>query len=466
MPDDNDLYNLPEDSVESPPFHWIYFNKKWLPIVLGILSRLYNQNLWNWTNEGDLDLIETNIDTLLSLFGQGGANMSCNQFRNSPDNPNLIQVSCDGGETWIDGFNLLGGTSAPQTRYDENGHKQVSYDGGETWVNNDETDPRFNGDNTQEVTGSDPSCRAGERLAARGLEIRDYIINLLVTAPTLVAIVFGLATFLAALLGFGIAVPFMIAFISTAFALGAAGLEAALPEDAFDEFKCIVFCVLNQNPDGNKGRVLFQNYDQIIEAVRAHYSDIQQLFFEFYVMTLGQIGLITVAQMGNSDGDTCGDCECENWSHTWFGVDNGFPLEMEVTQGETDETNKWVYGSVAAGTYEPEFSLIDAQIRMCGDEAGIITRVIVEFQTVVTSVFTPRGSNIRTLNSGCTEDLTIASVSTTVGGTYIMDTGIIAEETRGIGVYISSRSQGASNDICRIKRVVVQGTGHDPFGDW
>jgi len=465
MSDPQNPLTLPDADIWEQPLVCISVNRDWIPIISGALQPMQSSQNWNYSTPEELRRIEVNNATLEAILVDAGACVSCIDYRNSPTNPNLVEVSCDGGETWRDAFYLNGSPTTTLTRYNDAGHREISTDGGDTWINDDENDPRFTTPVGETDETGNAACKAAENITNRAEEIASEIISILTETPTLVAIVFGISTFIVALIGFPVAIPFVVAFVAVIVSYTVEQIQDALDETAYETFKCIIVCAIENNPVGSQGRVTLVNWDEIVTQVRAQFTGIAALYFEMFLQVMGSSGLVILSRLGTATGESCDECDCSTFVFRLYGDEPTALGSYQINQGEYDSELNKVYGSVGAGTYDSGGHLIDMGVGICAETAFTMTRVIVYFHTVVNNPFTPRGSYISLLDAvGCIDTYEhLRELNTTYSGNYIMDTGLISRETRGVVVYLSSRSDGDTDDLVIVDRVEIYGEGTNPF---
>jgi len=465
VPENEQPLVLPEADITDEPLVCFAVNRDWIPIISGALSPM--ANLYNWQYDTDFERkrIEANNATLDAILVDAGDCVGCIDYRNSEENPNLVEVSCDGGETWRDGFFLNGSPANTLTRYNDDGHKEISSDGGETWVNDDENDPRFTSPTGETDETGNAACKAATNITNRASEIAQEVISILTSTPTLVAIVFGITTFIAALISFPVAIPFVVAFVTVIVTYTVEQIEEALDETAFAAFKSIIYCEILNNPVGSQGKISLANWDGIVAQVRAQFTGVAALYFEMFCQVMGSSGLVILGRLGANDGTGCDEFDCGNFVFRLFGDEPDAWGSYEIVSGEYDLGQNKIIGSLANGSYDAETFTMDAEIIACAETTFTLTRVIVYYHVVVSNPFSSRQSHIR-LGGEITcspigEFVRMQNVSHT--GSYIMDSGLLSVDVKGVDLRLAIRSIGSASDVLVFDRVEIHGEGENPF---
>lgn len=90
------------------------------------------------------------------------------------------------------------------------------------------------------------------------------------------------------------------------FALLISAVRAALTDDVYEQFKCILYCHISDSAffDGAA-------WEAVRSDILAQITGIAGIFLEHLVYLLGNGGLSNLARSGGASEGDCGDCECE-----------------------------------------------------------------------------------------------------------------------------------------------------------
>jgi len=196
-------------------------------------------------------------------------------------------------------------------RFTESGIYQSSLDGGTTWFDDPANDPRNDATGAPPLPG-DPS--AGKRCAAadnvRGLfeQYRDNLIEIVGATPTVLAIIAGVLAFIGAIMGLsgvgiGIGVLFL-GFAADAIQLGGTGISGAITFTALENFKCLVYCHLNDD-----GELTYDAWQALLADIAGTFSGFAETFFYQTVNGMGYIGVTNAGTVGAATASDC-DCDC------------------------------------------------------------------------------------------------------------------------------------------------------------
>ena len=304
-------WQLPEQNIYEEPLACIAINTGWLKIVSGSLQDLLDGGNWVEMSRDDYLRMQDNITTLIALFATiQECGVTCFQFRNNPNNPGCIQMSCDGGATWADAFCGVNPLMGAMTRYGPTGHLQSSFDGGITWGDSDASDPRFNSPAPTGHIGTDATCRAAENIRDQYKFIKTEVANALAIGGAITGIIAAIVGVVETLVGFPVPPQVVFALAATITGLIVAEWNAIMSDEVFEAFKCIVDCALADNIPPTPTRFGSLDYDYIFARCETDFDLIPRLFFQAITAINGPVGLQIQSVLGNNDGATCGGCEC------------------------------------------------------------------------------------------------------------------------------------------------------------
>jgi hypothetical protein len=191
--------------------------------------------------------------------------------------------------------------SPPNVRYDEGTDEvQVSPDGGTTWVDTPELDPRHSeAARLPALTGSDKQCRAAAGMTNL---VRQLVDERIASANTVVfaGSIIGIAAFIP---GFNVLWALVVTLATFGFTIAIEILEAAFTEGVYDQIRCIFFC--NIDDEGQMSASQFIDcYAQMAEL-----DAIAQSWVESIMLTFGEVGL-SDAGVSLEEAADCDECEC------------------------------------------------------------------------------------------------------------------------------------------------------------
>lgn len=215
-------------------------------------------------------------------------------------------------------------------RYTADGVYQTSDDGGATWEDNPEADPRNQGTQAPPLggTGTNTKCAAADNARDVFKSYKATVRSLLEAGTTVLAIVAGLVGALGFLLGLtGVALPIGVLLFGLAAALLSLTpeeLDDALTDAIFDDFRCILYCNMQEN-----GQFTYDNWQTVLDEIDSTFTGFPQQFFHAIVAAMGFIGLSNAGTVGVATADDCDDCDCNegcgfNWE-PWDRTGEGYP---------------------------------------------------------------------------------------------------------------------------------------------
>jgi hypothetical protein len=200
-------------------------------------------------------------------------------------------------------------------RYTSGGVYQTSTDGGTTWSDDPDGDPRNDGVASPPLGGSGDSTKCAAADNARDVfkNFRDQDIELLTAGTTVLAIVAGMVGALGVILGLtgaatGIGV-LLIGFAAGLLSLTPESVADQLDDDVMDEFRCILFCHVEDN-----GQWTYADWLAVLDDLPGTFSGFPLSFFQSITQGMGYIGLSNAGVMGAATADDC-DCECAACDH-------------------------------------------------------------------------------------------------------------------------------------------------------
>jgi hypothetical protein len=227
-------------------------------------------------------------------------------------------------------------------RFSDEGIYQTSTDGGVTWVDDPENDPR----NTYVgmpplagVAGNAKRCAAADNVRDLFLQYRDNLIDLLTNASGLIAIMAGILAFIAVIVGVsGAAIGISVLLMGLATALLSEtpeSVEAQISPAVLDEFKCLVYCRMNED-----GQLTYENWLLLLQDIANQFTGFPETFFYQTVNGMGYIGVTNAGTVGVLTASDCDDC-CPTCNDKYepFGVNHGIVVNRTDTYVDVQAQN-------------------------------------------------------------------------------------------------------------------------------
>jgi hypothetical protein len=198
------------------------------------------------------------------------------------------------------------------TRFTSDGVFQESDDGGLTWHDAPESDPRNQGVLVSPLGEASDAvkCAAADNVRGSFVAMRDNLITLLTAGTTVIAIIAGIAGFIGVVLGISGAATaigvLLLGFAAAALTLTPESVEAQIDDAALDDFKCLVYCNMEDN-----GQFTYEGWQALMDALPGTFSDFPYTFFSSIVSSLGYIGMSNAGTMGADSASDCDGCDCE-----------------------------------------------------------------------------------------------------------------------------------------------------------
>lgn len=252
----------------------------------------------------------------------------------------------EGKETadrWRDVLNLpeLNMCCCPEPtnrRYDSEGNLEVSYDGGITWVDAPELDDRFSGIVSPPMPGTDGeekrciAAASGEEYVKLNLiEDLNEGSNYAELNAALVAIVAALGV-----TGIGILIAAAAAAI---FIAGVSAVQAAFTTEVWTAYRCILFCHIK-----NDGSFDEAGWNAVKADILDQFTGVVSAILYNWVNSVGVVGLTNAARSGFVASADCSGCEdCLNcYSSAWI-----------ITGSLVDAGDGWIEIQAGVADYGP-----------------------------------------------------------------------------------------------------------------
>lgn len=294
------------------------------------------------------------------------------RFRQSPDNPRIMQAQWELDGEWV---TILDNTccdhaTTTTSRVTNNYELQISYDNGDTWLP-DPDDPRATTPSFPPLPSNTPSlrCQAAWNMRKGFEDACGALAEVLNAALTIVA----LATVIAGVIAVIILrpteayklIPVVIQLANAFQGMTAAEFSAALTNSVFDQLQCAIYCVLND--DGQ-----ITNLDAFASKIDAVFGDsVPRNAFRLIIYGVGVIGLNA---MGSTDrgaiGYDCSECGCSCELFHDYQV-NSHVYELRDHFGTWVNGNGWV-NSEFSSYFNAYFVTLSVYVEGCD---GLYARV-------------------------------------------------------------------------------------------
>lgn len=293
------------------------------------------------------NLFKQSLDEMIASFTNGctGGDEMWLRFRYKPGNDRVTQVQYTNGGEWFDAFNLECCDSPPvtNTQITNDGDLQISYDGGDTWVD-DPNDPRDTLSILPVPSGNSPGeirCKVAQSVTEA---IKTHQEQLSADAAAwegisgLVAAVLGLLAFIGIIGSGGALAPLILSIAAALLAAGKAAFDAAFTADVYNQLQCIVYCAVQDD-----GSILQSGWAEIRNRITTSFTGVAQQYL-LKTMDLWQYtGLNNAGRLGMTTDNDCSDCDnCPCQNH--WNVLTGEILETPYYEGYVSYLSHHVEG--------------------------------------------------------------------------------------------------------------------------
>jgi len=318
---------------------------------------------------------------------------------------------------------------------------QTSFDGGDTWTDTPDADPRhFVGNLYPPTTGMDPQCLSAGNMTDRIKFILDTFIE---SATIFQATTSVLNVLILLLPGAGILIDLVLVVAEALFDIGLVVVDAALTSGVYDQLLCILYCAI-----GSDGQVTPEQFAIIRSRVDAQIGGVAAVAIDYALDQLGEVGLANAGTIGESTRD-CSGCSCE-WCY-----------EFDFTLSD----GGWNSFSSPGAVYTPGVGWQDQTV---GGTRGTYIESDTFAPTVVTHIELTYDAS-----GNVTSDVRYGRLSGTIVMIDVCSGSLGTDITVGwdgsvtfdqVGVQVGNSTSFATG-ASTIKRVLLRGTGTNPFGD-
>lgn len=203
---------------------------------------------------------------------------------------------------------------------------QITPDGGETWVDAPALDPRHSDElRLPALTGEDAKCDAAARMVAQfqdHLIIFENSVNAAQFATNVMVILLALSPFASilvglALLGFDVLTE-----------IGQANIEAAFTEGVWDDLLCSIVCHI-----GEDGQMSESQRDEVMADMLALHPGVVYNTLVNMVNLFGEV-MLSNAGVDRTEVGDCGECACQ-WTYQWDFTANDGDFVHDPVNGYT-----------------------------------------------------------------------------------------------------------------------------------
>jgi hypothetical protein len=368
------------------------------------------------------------------------------ELRQNPENAcQLEQRQTSGGE-WSLAFDyslcdsITPPTAPATTHYNEDGILEGCDANYENCEERRDLDPRFNSPLLPPLPtapGDTLRCEAANNVVGFMQDMANTlaadtgafngVTGLVAAIVSIIAFILGAVTF-----GAGAALVFGLA--TALFGVGAAAFAAAMTSGVYETLLCIVYC---NTPDD--GVYTESDWQAIKLGITTELTGIASTFLHDNINAFGLVGLNNASRAGINAGLDCGDCDCPSeWCYEWnFVTDDG---DFTATFGT------WTLGVGWVGTTAGTGKSIILTKAMASTE---ITHVEIDV------TYADEGNALVKVGTVNTVDVSNVTTDTYSWNGSATDNDITLNPSSGA-------SQGA--DVT-MTRVLMRGTGANPFGD-
>ena len=196
-------------------------------------------------------------------------------------------------------------------RYNAAGELEVSYDGGQTWQPDPQGDPRVSAPTLPPLPGADGDDKkcAGANNVVNNLKNHvDRITGDASGWASLTALI-GLLMELAVAIGVTAAFPpltiLLMAFAAALLVFGREALAAAMTTEVWDEFRCTIYCHLDDT-----GAIDATGVEAIKAEINDKWAGVANVYLWNTVQTIGAVGLTNFARTSTEPHVSCEECQC------------------------------------------------------------------------------------------------------------------------------------------------------------
>lgn len=267
----------------------------------------------------------------------------------------------------------------PETRFTEEGVLEVYDTDTETWEPYPEGDTRERSTQFPPLPGPDGStkaCMAAENIVAIFENNVAQLVSDLAVYTSIGAFAIAVGGMVAVFLSLGALAPAVAGLATAAFAAGASGIGAAFSSEVWDRFKCNLYCHMNET-----GKVGVSDLAAIKAQVETDETGIASTILRKLIDNYGIVGMNNLAATASAgDGDTCGECGCEEWC--WYADFRGANARGFTIYNPTEHGTTTLTASGYTAGIDSTNSLKYAACERTFDTTTI-TRIVMDYSIVI-----------------------------------------------------------------------------------
>src|ERR1051326_9141312 len=296
MPD-RPSFPIPPDI--DPPRKCLCIEIPWTPehkqVLGGLLWELTQWFNWQRDDASSGKQLAAVYRDVFSKIDWSDMSCCCDQtmttvWRIDPENPFSVQISYDGGTTWITAPNQISQTMVQLPPITMDAHHT--------------------------------KCDAASNALQHIKDLKEKQATELETGGTIVEIALAVAVFLIGLLvaarteGFALpaVVPLILEALGVIFALGVVAFNAYFTSDVYDDILCALYCNIEDDGTFTSG-----DFDAVIAKLESALPDDPSKDWLIQMLNvMGYTGLTQIASYGGSADADCSSCDCNDCSlSTW-----------------------------------------------------------------------------------------------------------------------------------------------------
>lgn len=326
----------------------------------------------------------------------------------------------------------------------ENGHLQQSFDDGVTWEDVPQSsDPRYSDpvwipDPLLPPAGDDRRCTIANNITTFCKTQTDQFIadgDAWTSIEGLVAAFIGLLVFFE-VLSVGALTPIIVPLIVAVQALGLSAFSAAMTEEVYDTLRCSLYCALTAD-----GEITETTWQTVMQDMGSQLTGVASLYLQGYFRTAGIVGMKNMAAIHDPDPV---ECDCPDCPPEWC-----YEIDFTASDGGfAGAYGTWVLGqgwvATSAGT---GVAVVVSRTLASADYTHAEIEVVCAGEGTCNTVMFLDGNVIQSADNVGT-------------GTY-EDNGAWS----GTVMMLNPSSGAAQGADVTMTRILLRGTGSNPFGD-
>lgn len=256
-------------------------------------------------------------------------------IRQKPDEPCIIEKS-ENGVDWVPAVNMQ---LCPPKLRKNNGEIEWFDDNTGTWEPIDTGDEREDGDAPVPYAGNpDGDCLAAENITAVYQSALTEIRAGITASRDLVAIAAGISGIMTAFMPIAVVTTIAFSLTAAALAVGGAGLDDMLDAESLANFKCSIFCNIEED-----GSITADDFTNLRANMATWAATVELEIINIWLDAFGSVGLQRQAKAGGITTGDCSMCDCPEPPIDEFG------WHIFVEASEDDSPNRTPFHIPAFG---------------------------------------------------------------------------------------------------------------------